>query len=94
MTNDDQVTKKCKSNPCISCLGLLQDHIIDDVVNRVVDSNVLEYDSEVFTCSVSLPACILIREYSIQLDVKKTFPEFYSEGKYNQNDQSLKLYRS
>lgn len=44
-------------------------------------SDALEYDTKVFTCSVSVPACILIRERLIRIDIRNRFPDFFSDGK-------------
>lgn len=47
----------------------------------VMASDALEYDTKVFTCSVSIPACILIRERLIRIDIRNRFSDFFSEGK-------------
>lgn len=79
-SDDDLYPKKCKSNPCTVCLGLLQDSIMDDVVNQVLVSEVQKYDTTVFTCSISIPAAVLIREHTIRLMLSSNFPDFYEKG--------------
>lgn len=75
----EPVIKQSKPNPCCICLGLLQDSIMEDVVNQIMLSEVQKYDTEVFTCSISIPAATIIREHAIRLDLEGRFPEFYLE---------------
>nr|XP_022903062.1 putative tRNA pseudouridine synthase Pus10 [Onthophagus taurus] len=78
--DDEENNKKMKVNPCLVCLGLLQTESIDSIL---MDENLklgLSYDSPVFTCSISMPACILLREHSMRLYLENKFPEFFTEG--------------
>ncbi|GLV36657.1 uncharacterized protein CBL_02508 [Carabus blaptoides fortunei] len=76
---NEHVTKKLKSNPCIVCLGLLQDFCIGETVDKVASNGeVSSYDSIPFTCSVSFPACIQLREHSMRLNLEKIYPDFYT----------------
>lgn len=81
MSFDEQEYKRCKANPCIVCLGLLEDVVLDHTVHSVMASDVWEYDSKVFTCSVSIPASTLIRERLVGIEARKRFPNFYFKGK-------------
>ncbi|KAK5645332.1 hypothetical protein RI129_006632 [Pyrocoelia pectoralis] len=73
----EPVIKQHKPNPCCLCLGLLQDSLIEDTVNRIVISEVQKYDSKVFTCSISIPSATILREHAIRLDLRQKFAEFY-----------------
>lgn len=73
--------KKVKSNPCIVCLGLLQDFTIEDVLNNSALSQSKAYDSKVFTCSISMPASILVREHNLKINLQEKYPEFFDDGK-------------
>ncbi|KAF5300240.1 hypothetical protein FQR65_LT09194 [Abscondita terminalis] len=73
----EPVIKQSKSNPCCICLGLLQDSVMEDVVDRIMLSEVQKYDTNVFTCSISIPAATIIREHAIRLNLESKFPEFY-----------------
>lgn len=65
----------------MACLGLLQEFCMNSVVEEVERSDLIKsYDSLVFTCSVSFPACISVREHSIRLDLEEKFPEFFTIG--------------
>ncbi|KAF2880018.1 hypothetical protein ILUMI_26139 [Ignelater luminosus] len=75
--SDDLCVKKCKLNPCTVCLGLLQEPVIDDIINKVLLSEVQKYDSTVFNCSISTPTAILMREYAIGLMLLSNFPDLY-----------------
>lgn len=79
-TNPDENTvKKMKYNSCVVCLGLLQDICMDSVVEKVVQSeDVKSYDSNVFTCSVSFPASIYVREHSTRLDLENRYPDYFT----------------
>lgn len=65
-------------------MGLLEDYCIDSVVEKVEQNeNVKSYDSPVFTCSISFPACVYIREHSIRLNLEEKFPEYFTLGSIN-----------
>lgn len=69
--------KKIKTNPCIVCLGLLQEESLTQIIQSDKLEKAKQYDSEVFTCSISMPAAILLRERSMQIYLKSQFPTFY-----------------
>lgn len=76
----DSCIKKVKTNPCIICLGLLQEFSINSILTSP-DLNVAkEYDNEFFTCSISMPPSILIREHNLKLHLKEKYPDFYENG--------------
>lgn len=64
------------------CIGLLQ----RDAVDCILESNDLckanEYDTKVFTCSISMPPAILIREHGMRLHLEDKYPEFFNDGKF------------
>lgn len=83
LNNDENGVKRHKSNPCVVCLGLLQEFCMDSVVEKVsLNEDVKSYDSKVFTCSVSFPACIYVREHSMRLKLEEKFPDFFTLGKF------------
>lgn len=73
--------KRVKTNPCVVCLGLLQECSLNAIINHPDLSKVQLYDSESFTCSISMPACIMLREKSIRLCLEEKFPKYFTEGK-------------
>lgn len=74
--------KKLKSNPCVVCLGLLQEVAADDILKHPDLTKVNQYDSKVFTCSISMPACIMLREKSVRISLEEKFPKYFTEGPF------------
>lgn len=74
--------KKFKSNPCIICLGLLEDSSVNEILSSPDLQKVKEYDCDAFTCSISMPACIYLRERSVRLLLEEKFPKFFTDGIY------------
>ncbi|KAI4461840.1 hypothetical protein MML48_5g00009058 [Holotrichia oblita] len=74
------VIKKIKTNPCVVCLGLLQKESLTQIIQSSKLDKARQYDSEVFTCSISMPAAILLREHSMQIYLKNQFPSLYKEN--------------
>lgn len=62
-------------------MGLLQDFVMDEVVNNVALSEIQKYDTQAFTCSISIPAATLIREHAIRLILLNKFSDYYNNGK-------------
>ncbi|KRT85572.1 hypothetical protein AMK59_2769 [Oryctes borbonicus] len=78
--DDDFVIKKVKTNPCVICLGLLQQESLSQIIQSDKLDKAKQYDSTVFTCSISMPASILLREHSMQIYLKNKFPNIYKEN--------------
>ncbi|XP_063914751.1 putative tRNA pseudouridine synthase Pus10 isoform X2 [Zophobas morio] len=78
-SNDENVFKKSKPNPCIICLDLLQDTTLQTMILNPELEKVLEYDSDTFVNYVSLPKAVLIREHSMEICVKEKFPQFFKD---------------
>lgn len=76
----ETVQKKLKTNPCVICLGLLQDVSLDEIISHPDLCKVQEYDSETFTCSISMPACIMLREKCVRAYLEEKFPKYFTEG--------------
>ncbi|OAD54820.1 Putative tRNA pseudouridine synthase Pus10 [Eufriesea mexicana] len=48
---------------CIACLGILQNKVQQQVVEKIeVEVKKQNYDSETFTCALTVPVCISLRE--------------------------------
>lgn len=62
------------------CLGLLQEVSLNDILNHPDLHKVEEYDSPSFTCSISMPACIMLRERSVRICLEEKFPKYFTEG--------------
>lgn len=77
---DETAQKKIKTNSCSVCLGLLQEFSFNDAINHPDLSKVQNYDSETFTCSISMPACIMLRERSMRISLEEKFPKYFTEG--------------
>lgn len=60
----------------------MQDNTLNDIVNQIKDSSLIkEYDSTTFSCSVSYPASIQVREHAIRLHLDDKYADFYTFGK-------------
>ncbi|KAG8231956.1 hypothetical protein J437_LFUL008876 [Ladona fulva] len=68
---DDHEVKKSKSNPCIGCLNLLLDSNDYEKICCEVEEN--GYDASSFTCALSLPVSLQIREKSMLLYLSHNF---------------------
>lgn len=62
------------------CLGLLQEVSLNEIINHPDLSKVQEYDSDYFTCSISMPACIMLREKCMRSYLEDKFPDYFTEG--------------
>lgn len=83
IVEEESQKKKFKTSPCIICLGLLQDCSINEILNCPSLLRVKEYDCDKFTCSISMPACIYLRDRSIRLLLEDKFPQYFTEGMIN-----------
>ena len=64
--------KQSKPNPCVVCLGILQDVYMMPRVNEIITSiKTSGYDADKFTLSISLPISLSIREHSLWLHLEK-----------------------
>ncbi|XP_065155524.1 tRNA pseudouridine synthase Pus10 [Atheta coriaria] len=77
---EDQI-KRVKNNACIVCLGLLQDHMLQEILNCPDLQKTQNYDNPMFSVSISMPASILLREHSMRLHVVEKFPAFFTDDK-------------
>ena len=87
---DADVASSKKSETCLSsdnravcstCLGILQERFCckaftDEIAQAVCEQH-FEYDS--FLCSVSIPVCMLLREYSILLALCHVMPSVFAD---------------
>ncbi|XP_017890475.1 putative tRNA pseudouridine synthase Pus10 [Ceratina calcarata] len=61
IAEDGSVEKDC--SPCTACLGVLQNETQEQIVERIRDEVEKEnYDCETFTCALTIPVCINLRE--------------------------------
>ncbi|XP_046459555.1 tRNA pseudouridine synthase Pus10-like isoform X2 [Daphnia pulex] len=69
-----------KTSPCVICLGLVQDQFIKECITDEISQRVIEsdYDSPTFSCMVSLPVAIMLREQAVWFLVTEKFPELLS----------------
>ena len=70
-----------KETLCSTCLGILQERycckaFTDEIAQSVCEQQ-FEYDS--FLCSVSIPVCMLLREYSILLALCHVMPSVFGD---------------
>ncbi|XP_071450586.1 tRNA pseudouridine synthase Pus10 isoform X2 [Hetaerina americana] len=68
--------KKTKLTPCIACLDLLRDS--EDYKTICKDVEAKGYDAKSFTCALSLPVSLQIREKSVLLFLSRQFPAVYA----------------
>jgi len=87
---DAEVARSRKSETCVStdkegvcsvCLGILQERYcckaFTDEIAQAVCEQQFEYDS--FLCSVSIPVCMLLREYSTLLALCHVMPAVFAD---------------
>ncbi|KZS19858.1 putative tRNA pseudouridine synthase Pus10 [Daphnia magna] len=74
--------KLLKASPCVICLGLVQDHFIKEVFIDEVCQQVLKFDcdSATFSCMVSLPVAIMLREQAVWFLLTEKFPDLLSKN--------------
>jgi len=86
----DEVARNKKSKTCVlsdkqavcsSCLGILQERYcckaFTDQIAQAVCEQQFEYDS--FLCSVSIPVCMLLREYGTLLALCHVMPSVFAD---------------
>lgn len=71
----EQKVKRVKRNICPTCLGILENPTMEEFVSNISLENIEYYKSKDFITIVSLPKCILLRNYSIYLHLQKLYPE-------------------
>ncbi|KAK0182934.1 hypothetical protein PV327_001016 [Microctonus hyperodae] len=60
--------------PCIVCLGILQHDIQQQTLKQIIDSvNSSGFDSPTFTCNLSIPASLNLRERYIYISLTQKF---------------------
>ncbi|XP_058461581.1 putative tRNA pseudouridine synthase Pus10 [Malaya genurostris] len=78
-TNDEKQAKKMRLSNCVACLGLLEPHFIETLIEQIRSSDKLrEYDCEGFTTSVSLPIALQVRQLSLWLSLLERFPSRFN----------------
>jgi len=84
---EEPAAKSWKPNPCVVCLGILQDHYMvprmEEVIKQIQESG---YDAERFTLSLSLPICLSIRQHALWLHLAKEKSELLKERGHEQED--------
>jgi len=77
-----EMSKSCTEQTiCTTCLGILQERyccsaFTDDIVRAVAEQQ-FEYDN--FLCSVSIPVCMLLREYGTLLALCHLMPSDFAD---------------
>ncbi|VEN53141.1 unnamed protein product [Callosobruchus maculatus] len=71
--------KKPKHSPCRSCLGILEDPVIEKILAAIVLHEANQYNEKTFTVFVSLPKVLLLRDHSMKLYLNGKFPEVYKQ---------------
>lgn len=73
---ENEVPNKVKkSNACVACLGLLQEHLLETIINKIIsDVNAAEYDCKEFSCALSMPISFSLRTHSLNLHVLRKIP--------------------
>uniref|UniRef100_T1IET3 tRNA pseudouridine(55) synthase n=1 Tax=Rhodnius prolixus TaxID=13249 RepID=T1IET3_RHOPR len=65
-----------KDNPCIGCLGLLQNPFEDAVLEKVLSEiEQFTYDSPTFSVALVFPVSMQLRAHSLFLYLEKNYPE-------------------
>ncbi|KAF7393997.1 hypothetical protein HZH68_010816 [Vespula germanica] len=60
--------------PCIACLGILQPKVEESVIERIVQEvKKQNYDCSTFTCALTVPISLCLRERSLHIYIAKKF---------------------
>ncbi|XP_047354542.1 tRNA pseudouridine synthase Pus10 [Vespa velutina] len=60
--------------PCIACLGILQPKVEERVIERIIEEVKKEnYDCSTFTCALTVPISLCLRERSLHIYIGKKF---------------------
>ncbi|XP_044269003.1 putative tRNA pseudouridine synthase Pus10 isoform X2 [Tribolium madens] len=78
---EERKAKIRKINPCSVCLGLLQDPAIEEVFACKELNNISEYLNQTFVVYITFPTCILLRDHSMKLYLKRLFPNTFDCNK-------------
>ncbi|XP_014613553.1 PREDICTED: putative tRNA pseudouridine synthase Pus10 [Polistes canadensis] len=85
-SEEKQVCVKETDLPCIACLGILQSKIEESVIKRIKQKVQNEnYDCSTFTCALTVPISLFLRERSLHIYVAKKLnltKDEYSTLKY------------
>jgi len=80
-----------KTSPCIICLGVLQDNFLKDGLDEVCQQiNENNYDSKTYSCMLSLPAAVMLREHAAWLLVTDKYQDILSDAVKADHITSLK----
>lgn len=60
---------------CPSCLNIFDDIVLEQFIATLSKEEADKYKCREFCTAVSLPKCILLRQYSIYLYLNQKFPE-------------------
>lgn len=76
--------KKLKTNPCVSCLGLLhspyKENITDNIISEIAKS---EHDYDSFNLALTLPISYQLRAHALAYYVKKKYPQLLAQTHNN-----------
>ncbi|XP_046616506.1 tRNA pseudouridine synthase Pus10 [Neodiprion virginianus] len=75
----EHVTEVKAKNGCTACLGILNDDAITAAIEKIASEiNKQEYDCNTFTCALTIPIAVQLRERSLQINLSQKF-EFPDE---------------
>ncbi|XP_011303738.1 putative tRNA pseudouridine synthase Pus10 [Fopius arisanus] len=68
----DESSEISEENPCIACLGILQQNVKGQVLDQIAEAIKAEdNDSPTFTCALSVPMSLTLREKSLDLSIRQ-----------------------
>ncbi|XP_043195096.1 tRNA pseudouridine synthase Pus10-like isoform X1 [Amphibalanus amphitrite] len=81
--DDEPPAKKAKGELCIFCFGVLAPGDIEDIAMKAVASlTEADYDDPVFTTTLSMPVCNLVRDKSIYVHLGRTVAGYTDQVKF------------
>ncbi|XP_058832670.1 putative tRNA pseudouridine synthase Pus10 [Topomyia yanbarensis] len=81
-TDDENPSKKVRPNTCVACLGLLESHRMEALVEQICTNDEFrKYDCQGFNTSVSLPIAVQVRQLSLWLSLLERFPTRFDSCK-------------
>ncbi|XP_037072190.1 tRNA pseudouridine synthase Pus10-like [Pollicipes pollicipes] len=75
--DEEPSAKKPKLDLCVFCFGVLSSSCVEYLSSKAVSSlEAASYDEPVFTTTLSMPVCTLVRDKSLYLHLKRSVPGY------------------
>lgn len=72
-SDDEALKKKPRPNPCSTCLGLFSEKFQQEIIDKIISSNIEKYDCSDIVVAISLPLVLQVRQLSMWFALIKKF---------------------